>query len=287
MTTLADLPVVQLKRIMSADDADALVGRMVEPLEATIARAGIYVDETGEPLLAYMPMRRGVAELRKAVLNIKMSETVRQSTGMRNESVTFGMAPRKVYQRRESCRPTALSYNHPDEHAVLVALAEDFADMFREFAPEMYEQDAANLNEVADEWRMHDAAMWTSGVVNRSSQLPYHRDGFNFATWSAMPVVRRNMKGGYLSFPEFGEVLACRDGWVSFFPGYKLVHGVTPMELSAKDGYRYSAVYYALRGLKDCFTYAVEAAEGGKRRTHREEELARAIKGETEFKVKA
>jgi hypothetical protein len=219
------------------------------------------------------------------VLNIKYSETVRQSTGLRNESVTFGMAPRKAYQRRESCRPTALSYNQPAEHTVLVMLAETFADMFREFAPDLAERDAAAISEVADEWRMHDAAMWTSGVVNKSSQMPFHRDGFNFATWSAMPVVRRNMAGGYLNFPEYDLTVACRDGWVLFFPGYKYLHGVTPMKATAPDGYRYSVVYYALKGMKDCFTYAVETAEGRIRRTEREDHLAKAIKGEEAFKV--
>lgn len=286
MISIGDLPVHRVQRVMSEREADDLVGTYVADTEPTINVSGIWADaDTGEPILAYMPMPEAVAELRKAVLNIKYSETVRQTTGVRNRSVTFGMAPRKPYQRRESCRPTALSYQQPAEHAVLVKLASIFADMYREFAPDLARRDVDAIDEVSDEWRLHDAAMWTSGVVNKSSQLPYHRDGFNFATWSAMPVVRRNMTGGYLHVPEFDATVACRDGWVSFFPGYKYVHGVTPMSRTASDGYRYSVVYYALKGMKDCFTHAVETAEAQSRRTAREDDLVKAIKGEIEFKV--
>jgi len=284
---LAELPILEVTRVISVKKADEMVGVKVPDSEPNITDAGIYIDaETKEPFLAYFPMPDTVAELRKAVLNIKYGETIRQSTGLRNESVTFGMAPRKIFQRRESCRPTMLSVTQPAEHAVLVLLADSFSKMFQEFAPDLWAKDRENVKEVAEEWRMTDDAMWTSGVVNKSSELPYHRDGFNFATWSAMPVVRRNMKGGYLHFPEFDATVSCRDGWVLFFPGYKYLHGVTPMNATSEDGYRYSVVYYALRGMKDCFTYAVETAEAAKRRTGREEGFVKALKGETEFKLK-
>jgi hypothetical protein len=198
------------------------------------------------------------------------------------------MAPRKVFQRRESCRPTTLAGEQPNEHAVLIAFAEKFAKMFKEFAPDVYEHDVEALKEAGleNEWRMTDDALWTSGVVNKSSTLPYHRDGFNFATWSAMPVIRRDMKGGYLNFPAYNITCSCRDGWVLFFAGYKYVHGVTPMTPVKKDAYRYSIVYYALRGMKDCFTYAVETARGGENRTKREEQVVKVLKGEAESQVK-
>jgi hypothetical protein len=280
---IADLPIIKIKRVMSEEETSELVGTMVENLEANCNEAGIYVDEdTDEIILAYFPMEEEVNLLRRSVLNIKYGSTKRQSLGIENLSRTFGMAPRKVFQRRESCRPTTLAGEQPNEHAVLVAFAEKFAKMFKEFAPDLYEHDVKALAEAGleNEWRMTDDALWTSGVVNKSSTLPYHRDGFNFATWSAMPVIRRDMKGGYLNFPAYDMTCACRDGWVLFFPGYKYVHGVTPMTPVKKDAYRYSIVYYALRGMKDCFTYAVETARGGENRTKREEHMAAVLKGE-------
>ena len=280
---LAELPVHRVKRIMSEEEATNIVGTVVPYLEPNCKEAGIWIDdETEEPILAYLPMEEEVSYLRRSVLNIKYGVTKRQSLGIENSSRTFGMAPRKVYQRRESCRPTTLAQDQPDEHAVLVAFAEKFGKMFKEFAPHLFERDAEVLNEAGldNEWRMTDDALWTSGVVNKASTLPYHRDGFNFATWSAMPVIRRDMDGGLLHFPEYDMTCACRDGWVLFFPGYKYVHGVTPMKPRSKDGYRYSIVYYALRGMKDCFTFAVETAKGAENRTKREEHMAAVLKGE-------
>lgn len=285
---LADLPIIKIKRVMSEEESSELVGVMVDDLEANCHEAGIYVDEdTDEIILAYFPMEEEVNLLRRSVLNIKYGSTKRQSLGIENLSRTFGMAPRKIFQRRESCRPTTLANEQPNEHAVLIAFAEKFGKMFQEFAPDIYEHDVKALAEAGleNEWRMTDDALWTSGVVNKSSTLPYHRDGFNFATWSAMPVIRRDMAGGYLNFPAYGITCACRDGWVLFFAGYKYVHGVTPMTPKKDDAYRYSIVYYALRGMKDCFTHAVESARGAENRTKREQEMVKVLKGESDLQV--
>lgn len=286
---LADLPIIPVKRVMTSDEATERVGTTVEPREANVKEAGIYVDaDTNEPFLAYFPMEEEVSLLRRSVLNIKYSTTRRSGMGFDNQSRTFGMAPRKTMQQRESCRPTSLANEQPEEHSVIVAFADKFARMFKEFAPDLFNNDNKVINEsgIDQEWRMTDDALWTSGVINKSSQLPFHRDGFNYETWSAMPVIRKGMNGGYLQFIEYDAVIACADGWVLFFPGYKYVHGVTPMEARRPDAYRYSIVYYALRGMKDCFTFAVETAQGKVKRTERETHMAKVLTGEAESKVK-
>jgi hypothetical protein len=131
---------------------------------------------------------------------------------------------------------------------------------------------------------MAEGSVWTSGVINKTSTLPYHRDGFNFDVWSSMPVLRRAVAGGFLDFPEYGLVSASRDGTALFFNGYRNVHGVTPLALTEKDGYRFSIVYYSLRGMKDCFTYAVEQKRAQAKRTEREDGIAAAVRGEGELK---
>jgi hypothetical protein len=228
-----------------------------------------------------------VPELRAAVRGVKYSSSgvTRQQMGIENHSRTFGMAPRKPFQTREACRPTSLSYEQPEIHDVLVRTADRLSQMMRKIAPEVYENDKTETGAVADEWRISEDSLWTSGVINKTSTLPYHYDGNNFDMWSAMPVVRRGIRGGALSMPEYGVTVECRDGWVLFFPGYRYLHGVTPIAHVTKDAYRYSVVYYCLRGMKDCFTYAVEQAEARKKRTQREVGLASAVKGDTEFKV--
>jgi len=283
------LDIHEVKSLMTRAESMNIKGEIVPELEPNITKAGLYVDaDTKEPFLAYLPLDKAlVSELRQAVRNVKYAKegVTRQNTGTGNQSRTFGMAPRKPFQTRESCRPTALSYEQPEEHATLVNVADELAKMMREIAPDVYNEDVAETAGVEKEWRISDDSLWTSGVINKTATLPYHTDGNNFDMWSAMPVVRRGVRGGYLHMPEYDATVECRDGWVLFFPGFRFVHGVTPILKTAKDSYRYSIVYYCLRGMKDCFTYALEAAEGAKRRTEREVGLASAVKGDIPFKV--
>ena len=291
MTTAVDtdLPVVTVKRLIDKKAVREMRGELVPDIEPNITEAGIYVDEeTGEPFMVYMPMPHDmVPELRAAVRDVKYSSSgvTRQSTGTENHSRTFGMAPRKPFQTREACRPTSLSYDQPDVHKVLERTADRLSQIMRKIAPAVYDADVQETSEVDKEWRISEDSLWTSGVINKTSTLPYHYDGNNFDMWSAMPVIRRGTRGGALSMPEYGLTIECRDGWVLFFPGFRLLHGVTPIAHVTKDAYRYTVVYYCLRGMKDCFTYAVEQAEARKRRTEREVGLASAVKGDTEFKV--
>lgn len=270
---MIQLPEFQIDRVIDREASDDLIGLTVEDTAPNVSEAGIYRDGiTGEVILLYMPHPGDTAKLRRAILETGMSTTLRAG-GMRNASRTFGMAPRSVVLRRESCRPASLAWDNPEAQIILNETASILGKTLREILPEIHEHDSEVLEQVLPEWRMTEDALWTSGVINQSSQLPYHRDRANFETWSAMPVLRRGMSGGHLHIPEYGITVNCRDGWVILFNGYRFVHGVTPMQQKTKDGYRYSIVFYALRGMKDCHTYAVEVGEARRKRTEREENM--------------
>ncbi len=270
------LPAHPIDRVRSGTDVDPLVGSWVEERPADLTEEGLYSDaETGEPIIAYFPYPGDVAVLRRAVLGIPWNRTYRGSSGTKNVSKVFGMSPRKLFLQRESCRPSALAHEEPEIHAELEATASVLARWTEANLPEIDAADREVLDEVLDEWRIGEDTIWTSGVVNLTSQLPYHRDGSNFHSWSAMPVVRRGTRGGYLHVPEYGATIACRDGWVVYFAGWKYVHGVTPIRKISADGYRISIVLYSLRGMKDCHTFAVETAVGTRARTSREETMLR------------
>lgn len=262
---------VEAPRILSLDEADQYIGRDVDDLEPTHDGESLFVDpETERPILAYVKLPFDLKVYRQAVRGIKFS-TILRGAGTRNSARTFGMAARNVILRREGCRPASMHRDHPDECAVLLSVAAALDRRFREMAPEVYEVDREVVSAVHEDWRLVPGSLWTSGNVNLSSALPYHRDRANFETWSAMPVLRRGMRGGRLHIPEYGVTLPCRDGWVVYFNGNKLVHGVTPMKPTDPDGYRYSVVHYALRGMKDCHSAALEQVEAARRRTEREQ----------------
>lgn len=282
-TTHETPPVTTVHRAISESDATQWVGSMVPWREPNLTEATIAADaDTGHPAFAYLPIG-GTAALRKAVLNFDYGSTTTRASGMDNTSRTFGYSPRRPVYGREGCQTTRLWNETPTGHDVLVDYAAHLQTMLADMFPEVYSADIDTMGAVNDEWKLGETT-WTSGVVNQSSALPYHRDAFNFAVWTAMPVLRRGMKGGYLHIPEYNVTVESRDGWAVFFPGYHLVHGVTPMQQTKPGGYRYSVVYYALKGMKDCFTHAVETAYAKRKRTERERDMARRLAdGNTEI----
>lgn len=266
--------VVYRDRRMTPEQATAIVGQPVGDLLSNVHSPTVVYDlDTHEPVLAYLQIPNR-SELRRAVMGIKYGQVPRAS-GMNSMSRTFGASPRRPVYGRDGCHQSLVMQEDPAAARTLATWATNLEGMLADFAPGIAERDKETMTAVEQDWKLGESSLWTSGVINRSSRLPYHRDSFNFPTWSAMPVLRRNMAGGFLSVPEYGLTLECRDGYAVFFPGHELIHGVTPMAPTAGDGYRYSVVYYALRGMKDCFTAAVETEYAKKIRTTREQDIVR------------
>lgn len=261
---------LHLKRLLSPKQADLLNAKKAIEMPYTINEpTHVFDASNGDLILAFQPAP-DVHTLRKHILSTTMTTTYRSSSGMSNVSRTFGMAPRKPTQWREGCAPTSMSRDHPEASAYLAYYAELLAEEMNAFVPKQVQADEQTIQQVLPEWRLTEQALWTSGVINKSSQLAYHRDKFNFDAWSAMVCLRRGTRGGYLHLPEYGMVLSCRDGYAAYWSGYRLLHGVTPIQTIQPDGYRFTVVYYALRGMKDCHTHAVEQEYAREKRTGRE-----------------
>lgn len=278
---LSTLPRRDLSRVMSPEDATALIGETVPEREPTreLRNAGLWFDaDSGEPVLGLYPAPE-LRSFRRAILSVQEKKafgqsTLRVSSGRKNNSVTFGYRPRKPMISQEGCVLTAFNRDFPDEAAFLAYYSEVLAQQVADTFPEIEVAAREVVDQVLPDWRLSDSSVWTSGVINKESALPYHRDGNNFDAWSVMPVVRRGVTGGHLHIPEYGITVPCRDGYSVAFFGKKLVHGVTPMRKTEKDAYRISTVYYALQGLKDCHTFAEETAYARTRRAQREEKIA-------------
>lgn len=262
-------------RTRTADEATALVGLGVPDIPANITDAGVYVDtDTHAPAFAYLPLAAWVRVLlRRNIVGYRVSAVTRNAN-YSTKSTTFGYSPRAAINRREGCQLSAFGRDETEREAALDSTANVLQHMMNDIDPAVVDRDRDRLSVIKPDWFLGEQELWTSGVINQDSQLPYHRDSFNFPTWSAMPVLRRGMDGGHLHIPEYDVVIGCRDGWAVFFPGHDLVHGVTPMRPRVKDAYRYSIVYYALRGMKDCHTAAEETAYARRRRTEREIQMA-------------
>jgi hypothetical protein len=270
------IPRVPIERVLSKEEANNLVGETVPTMEPTFRDPVLYTDaETGEAVLGHIPLP-DADRFRRTLLTVQWEQSndvYRAKSGNRNKSMTFGYRPRKPMMRNEGCVLTAFGRDNPEAHAYLAWYASALAGQLADAFPEIEVMGREVVKQVLPDWRLSDDSLWTSGVINKESSLPYHRDGNNFDAWSAMPVIRRGVRGGHLHIPEYDLVVPCRDGYGVMFYGKRLVHGVTPMKKLTPDAYRVSVVYYALRGLKDCHTFAEETALAAVKRTERETRL--------------
>lgn len=268
---------ILVRRRCTPDEATLMVGDFVPERTPTFTGPTLARDaDTGALVAAYLPYSPQ-PRLRRLLPTMGFTG-VQRAKNYRSKSQTFGYAPRRPIFGREACALTEVASSRPELEGLLEQLADECGRTLTDVAPEIVDTDRATLDgTVLPEWRLGEEKMWTSGVVNKTAQLPYHRDGFNFPVWSAMPVFRRGARGGHLHLPEYDLVIPCGDGYASYFKGYELVHGVTPIEKRADDAYRYSVVFYALRGMKDCYTHAVETARGQKKRTAREAAMAKRL----------
>lgn len=248
-------------RRRSVDDAAYLTHGAPEREPNVTAPATVLDEVTGAPVLVTVPYRGNLALYRAAVRAYPMRTTMRAG-GFRNVSRVFGYVSANQMLHRTSCRTCGGAEEAPTAHATIAAAAGVLAEGLRATVPSRAEADAAASSAVRPEWRLHPDAWWTSGVVNYTSPLPYHRDGNNFNAWSAMVILRRGVRGGHLHIPEYDLTVACRDGDVVYFNGSDLLHGVTPMRKASPDGYRYSCVYYAVAKMAKCLSFTEELARG-------------------------
>jgi hypothetical protein len=252
----------------------ALVNQPVNAMEPTVESPAKLVDvDTGESLAFVLRCdQEQMTRLRQAARQYPMSTTLR-SSGLRNLSNAFGYISRNAVLRREGCRSCSGSIEAPDAHQALVDAAATFSAMFAEVFPSRAQADQELAGAaILPEWRMA-GTQWTSGVLNETSSLPYHRDANNLPTWNAMVVMRRGTRGGHFDIPEYGQTLACRDGDVVLMPAYKTLHGVTPIRKVDPDGYRYIAVYYSVARMRACLSFEEETAFARATRSEREDTL--------------
>ena len=144
-----------------------------------------------------------------------------KENAMKPTSATFGYLPRLGLRTgTKACRIAALFSKNKDVHDLLVSWTRSVTKFYSELAPEAADAHRKETEDrIRSEYRMPDS-MFTSGIVNRSSQLPYHYDRGNFkGAWAAMLGLSKGIHGGHLVIPEYDIALAITDGSLSFFDG--------------------------------------------------------------------
>ena len=261
---IVDVPV---RRRLTEAEADALV-RLPAPsrdLGLIVDGPARLVDPHGATVALTIPYPGDTSTLRRAILDYPMTTTARTG-GIRNASRVFGYVSRNPIFKRHACASCSGATEAPEAHAAICAAADLLWTTLADLLPEDAQR-TQNVVSVLPDWRLGETP-WSSGVVNRTPPLPYHRDNNNYPrAFGAMVVFRRHARGGLLHLPEWGVSLACRDATVAYFAGHGLVHGVSPIRLVRNDGYRFSAVYYPVRNMGRCLEPSEELRHAAVART--------------------
>lgn len=221
----------------------------------------VVLREGGKVSIVYLNLSEyghDLSGLAEALTHVDFNPHFRTS-GMPVTSRTFGFSPR-IAMRQDYCTAAMLATESPHAHDELCKAARVAETFYAEHNPTLHKRHReVTAMKVLAQYHLENG-VFTSGIVNSANLLPYHFDSGNFEdVWSAMLVFKRSCEGGFLAVPQYGMAFALPDHSLFMFDGQGLLHGVTPFTLGP-GGYRYSVVYYTLKGMWQCETTDKEVA---------------------------
>jgi len=209
----------------------------------------------GKIIAVYKKADFDLEQVRAAAVNMEYSSYVR-TNGLITQTEGINSIPRNP-RRTNKCSRTKLRVSQPELHQMFLDLAKQLAKAYREYFPGAYAQQVKALHvgtkKVHEDYRIRYTP-FTGGVVNKDSQLGFHRDNANTPDGiSCMLCLKKGMAGGGLVLPELGIGFECQDGYMLLFDGQKYIHGVTPfIPLPGREAYRITIVFYNSKGMELC-----------------------------------
>ena len=239
----------------------------------------LFDEDSGKIIAIYFKLPETPSELLMAIMSIKYDKN-RRLQGLITHSRIFGYRPREKI-RNDYCSSASLSMTSPRQHSVIVDFAKTLTKYYKEFAPDIFNEHSEIADDnIMKEWLIEDTP-FSSGIVNKNNELHYHHDAGNFKNvYSNMVAFKSNVRGGFLSIPEYDVGLEIATNSVLLFDGQKLLHGVTPIQLLNKNSYRYTIVYYTLKAMWNCEEVNTELQRYKGKRTSIEKRRFQKLKGE-------
>ena len=242
------------------------------------------IDTSTEKVIAYYLVlpKEETEQIRAVVRRIKKYLRSQRSVGLTKTAKIIGYQPRDTI-RKDYCSSAALAREQPKHHAIIADFARTLARYYEKCAPEIFREHQKIAEEkVLSEWRIAGSP-FTSGIVNKNTQLNYHFDTGNFKNlYSNMIALKEHCKGGRLCLPKYDIALEIEDNSVTLFDGQKILHGVTPFEITSQGGYRYTIVYYTLQQMWKCEEVTKEIVRIRDRKTKRERTRVLRMQGKLE-----
>jgi hypothetical protein len=248
--------------------------RIIKKLQSTKFKVGDYpgeptgeivdyelevYNEGGELLLGYYKAPLEIYKLAKEICKgTKPTKSTRTRHGVPQLSTVYGPLPR-IPIREDYCRFSNKSKEEKLNYSKAIKLNELIASFYKQKHPKLYETALTKVKEEINKDYFTTDTPWTNINVNLNQVIKYHCDkGNNTEDLSNVLVIKENVSGGYLDCPQLGLTLHQGDGWLCFFKGQEIIHGVTPCLFKNKTSFRCSIVNYTLKNLKHCYPYEQE-----------------------------
>lgn len=163
-------------------------------------------------------------------------------------STILGACPSKPHMRRPY--PTKSSvHGHASAENFIKAMylgCVEAEKLVKEYLPDQYALQKQTLSEIKQTWKVGD--LFTSSISNFNISANFHRDTANIPNTVNIIITKRDgANGGCLHVPDYNATIEQCDNSILVYPAWKSLHGVTPIELTKKGGYRNSLVFYPLK----------------------------------------
>jgi len=256
------IPYTPTKRCPECQQTQARSHAPAPPAGAYILdRDTAIVDaDTGEIAVVYAVCAQSLAnKLAASLRNVHWMDqystpsSAARLSGMAVVHNTFGYAPPAPLRRKWGCSRSQFNDRYPLAMERLAEFCRVSEHVFRTQAPDAYTDTAQAVTSIiSSPWRIAGTP-WTSGIINATAALPYHRDRGNVAkSWSAMIGCRKHVDGGLLHLVDYDVYLPIANGSITIFDGHSITHGVTPLNVLHPKGYRFTAVTYAKQMMSHC-----------------------------------
>ena len=217
--------------------------------------------ETGKVVVVYVVCATGLAtRLADSLRDVEFdtdvyfnATTTTRLSGMAVTHRTFGYQPPQPMRRRYGCSRSQFNAEHPKAVEVLTEFCRVAEHVFRTYASDVHDVTARKVRDTIPPAWLIAGTPWSSGIINQTCALPYHKDTGNIpSSWSAMLGCRRMVEGGLLHLADYGVYLPIDHGSITIFDGQSVTHGVTPLTVQRSSGWRYTVVTYAKSGMRHC-----------------------------------
>jgi len=176
--------------------------------------------------------------------------SMRRASGVEQYSTILGgCAPR--YRRKVSTTSSV----HRCETAktfvkAMLASCIEGEQLIKQITPEIYLKQQEIFKDVDDKNKL--GTMFTSSISNFNIPANFHRDTGNFKdTVNIIFTKRLNSTGGSLHVPDYNATIEQADNSMLVYPAWRNMHGVTPINQLASNGYRNSLIFYPLKHFKN------------------------------------